>query len=172
MSDAPADQRVYAFIDLHGNPVPYDGVSPVKWRQAAYVLVVRDGRDGDGKVLMVEPLHTARWELPGGGVEVHELLVEGAARECYEETGYRFVPKSAAPFYVGEGFICWNPERGDYYHMIAAIFEGSVADEPGPSWTPDPAEIRRVAWLDPTELTTENTHPNFWTVLKRAGLVG
>src|SRR5206468_1369152 len=90
---APADrQRVYAFIDLHGNPVPYDGVSPLQWRLGAYVLVVRDDQ-----VLMVEPMHTARWELPGGGVEVHELLVEGAARECLEETGYRFVAASVSP---------------------------------------------------------------------------
>jgi len=100
-------ERVYAYVDLHGRPIPYDGVSPVRWRQAAYVQVVRDG-----KVLMVEPLHTKRWELPGGGVEVQELLVEGATRECLEETGYRFVARSVSPFYVGEGFVCWNPERG------------------------------------------------------------
>ena len=34
-----------------GEQVPYDGVSPVTWRIASYVLVTRD----DGKVLVIEP---------------------------------------------------------------------------------------------------------------------
>jgi 8-oxo-dGTP pyrophosphatase MutT (NUDIX family) len=98
-------------------------------------------------------------------------MVDGAARECLEETGYGFVSASAEPFYVGEGFVCWNPERGVYYHMIGAVFRGAVDDEPDPTRPPDPAEIRRVAWLDPADLTIQNTHPNFWTVLQRAGLI-
>ena len=56
--------------------------------------------------------------------------------------------------------------------MIAAIFDGTVEGEPDASWTSAAHEILRVAWLDPAELTTENTHPNFWTVLEQAGLVG
>lgn len=34
-----------------GEQIPYDGVSPVTWRIASYVLVTRD----DGKVLVIEP---------------------------------------------------------------------------------------------------------------------
>ena len=140
-----AGRPVYSFIDQFGNPMPYDGVSPLRWRVGAYVLAIRTGR-----VLMVEPPHTSLWELPGGGVEVHELMVDGAARECLEETGYRFVAASAEPFYVGEGFVCWNPEQGVYYHMIGAVFRGAVDGEPDPTRPHDPTEIRRVAWFDPT----------------------
>jgi 8-oxo-dGTP diphosphatase len=156
---------IRAFVDTDGRPVPYDGVSPVSWRVGAYALVVRGGR-----VLMVEPRHTLLWELPGGGVEARELLAEGAARECYEESGYRFIPDGAAPYHVGEGFVCWVPERG-MWHVLAAVFRGTVEGDADPSWEADADEIGRVAWIDPAALTTENTHPNFWPVLRSAGLL-
>lgn len=55
-------------------------------RLAAYAVIV-DDRD---RVLLAlwnesdEPL----WTLPGGGVELHETVEEGAVRELREETGY------------------------------------------------------------------------------------
>jgi ADP-ribose pyrophosphatase YjhB (NUDIX family) len=49
---------------------------------------------------MIESLQSGRWELPGGGVEVHETLPEGAARECFEETGYRVVAVGPDPLHV------------------------------------------------------------------------
>jgi 8-oxo-dGTP diphosphatase len=54
-------------------------------RLAAYAVVVRDGQ-----VLLAlwnEEEHK-RWTLPGGGVELHETVEEGAVREVREETGY------------------------------------------------------------------------------------
>lgn len=54
-------------------------------RLAAYAVVVRDGQ-----VLLAlwnEP-QQKRWTLPGGGVELHETVEEGAIREVREETGY------------------------------------------------------------------------------------
>jgi 8-oxo-dGTP diphosphatase len=54
-------------------------------RLAAYAVVVRDGH-----VLLAlwnEP-ERRRWTLPGGGVELHESVEEGAVREVGEETGY------------------------------------------------------------------------------------
>lgn len=163
---ATAPPAVHAFLSSDGSPIPYDGASPVTWRLGAYVLVVRNGR-----VLMVEPTHTARWELPGGGVNVRELLAEGAARECYEETGYRFVACGFSPFYLGEGFVCWDSARG-VNHVIAAVFQGTVDGEVEVTWKPDPTEIRQVSWIDPADLNTDNTHPNFWPVLRYAELVG
>lgn len=157
-------RRVY--VDFHGNPVRYDTSIPVTWRLGAYALAVRDGN-----VLMVEGELTDRWELPGGAVEVHELLVEGAARECREETGYRFIATSPAPIHVGEQFVGWELNPTVYHHAVAVVFEGVVEEDADSSWSPDPNEIRRVHWVDPAELTTENTHPKDWPALQKAGLV-
>ncbi|HET7769997.1 MAG TPA: NUDIX hydrolase, partial [Chloroflexota bacterium] len=60
-------------------------------------------------------------ELPGGGVEPEEPLVEGAARECHEETGYRFIPSSLTPFHVEEAWF--RGSRGTHHHALIFIFQ-------------------------------------------------
>ncbi|GAB2888774.1 NUDIX domain-containing protein [Streptomyces mayteni] len=60
----------------------YDRSLPRK-RVAAGVLFL----DGDGRVLLVDPVYKEPWELPGGAVEENESPREGAAREVEEELG-------------------------------------------------------------------------------------
>ena len=96
------DARLYS--DTLGNRVAHDGVSPVSWRLSSYVVAVRDGA-----ILLVEPVWAERWELPGGEVELDESLLDGAIRECREETGHRFVPPVRARRYAASragGRIC------------------------------------------------------------------
>ena len=156
-------------VTLYSNPeggqVPYDGVSPVTWRVASYVLAVRDG-----KVLVIEPPWLGRWEPPGGRVEVHEGVLDAAVRECWEETGYRFVPASDDPLCIAE----WNylsPRDKSYQHSLMLAFHGTVEGEPDPAWQLDPSEVRTVCWIDPASLTRERTHGLLWKALRAAGLV-
>ena len=149
-----------------GDRMPYDGVSPVAWRIASYVLAVRD----DGKVLVIEPPELTRWEPPGGAVEMHESVVEAAIRECWEETGYRFTPSSDDPICILE----WNyisPSDKSYQHSLMLAFRGTVEDEPDPAWQIDPAEVRTVSWIDPERLTRERTHGLLLKAVRAAGLV-
>ncbi len=44
--------------------------------------------DGD-KVLLVKHTYLPGWHFPGGGVEPRETAESAAAREAFEETGYR-----------------------------------------------------------------------------------
>jgi ADP-ribose pyrophosphatase YjhB (NUDIX family) len=163
--------RGVTFWDPQGRPVAYDGTTPVVWRVAACALAVRDGR-----VLLVEPAGGGRWVLPGGGVEVYETLLEGAMRECREETGYRFVAADPAPVYVGELFFHWRqaapPTPGPrYWHALLAVFGGTVDGDADPDWKPDSDEVRRVWWVDPAALAPEQLQPHHWAALQRAGLV-
>ncbi|CAA9268212.1 MAG: hypothetical protein AVDCRST_MAG77-3775 [uncultured Chloroflexi bacterium] len=154
------------FVDPLGAEVPFDGTSPITWSLRANVLVVRDG-----KVLMVRqlPQWGGRWELPGGGVEVDEALVEGAARECHEETGYRFVASSPALVDVQEAW--WMGSHGMYHHGVIFVFRGDVAGDVDPDWTQDDGEIAQVAWIDPKDLTAATTRSLHWCALQKAGLV-
>ncbi len=154
------------FVDHLGAEVPLEGASPIGWYLAANVLVVRDGR-----VLMVRqpPEWGGRWELPGGGVEPGEALLEGAERECREETGHRFVASSPAPFCVEEAWF--RSSRGTFLHAIIFIFQGDVAGEIDPEWTQDHGEIVQVSWREPEEISEATTRLIHWPALQRAGLV-
>ncbi len=153
------------FVDPLGAEVPYDGASPIGWYLAANVLVVRDGR-----VLMVRqpPQWGGRWELPGGALEAGETLLEGAARECREETGYRFAAASPVPIHVEEA---WFGTRRGNHHAVVFVFQGEVAGDVDPGWTQDHGEIVQVAWIDPKDLSAATTRSIHWPALQKAGLV-
>ena len=93
-------------------------------RLAAYALIVDDRE----RALLAlwnesdEPL----WTLPGGGVELHETVEEGAVRELREETGYDVrlgrvlgVPRSDP---AGERTV----NRGGWFRGIRVVFEATI----------------------------------------------
>jgi 8-oxo-dGTP pyrophosphatase MutT (NUDIX family) len=166
VAERPTERAGRRFVDPLGAEAPHDGASPIGWYLAANVLVVRGG-----KVLLVRqpPAWGGRWELPGGGADPGGLLVEAAARECHEETGYQFVPWSAAPFHVEEAWL--RGSRGGYNHAVAFIFRGEAAGDVDPGWTQDHDEIVEIAWLDPRQLSAATTRALHWPALRKAGLV-
>lgn len=160
----PAESMLYS--NSFGEQAPYDGVSPITWRIASYVLATRD----DGKILTIEPPWISRLEPPGGVVEIGERVLDAAIRECWEETGYRFVPASDNPICIME----WNylsPGDKRFRHSLMLIFKGTVDGEQDPACQIDPSEVRTIAWVDPATLTREKTHGLLWKALQVAGLV-
>jgi 8-oxo-dGTP diphosphatase len=73
-------------------PDPAPHYTEYDTRLAAYAVVVRDPSTGSGDAEVLLALwneeERKRWTLPGGGVELHETVEEGAVREVREETGY------------------------------------------------------------------------------------
>lgn len=53
-------------------------------RTSAYGLYIKDD-----EILMVQDAWAKKWELPGGGIENTEEIVDGMAREFFEETGLK-----------------------------------------------------------------------------------
>jgi 8-oxo-dGTP pyrophosphatase MutT (NUDIX family) len=157
---------VTLFTNQLGEQRTYDGVSPVTWRIASYVLATRE----DGTVLAIEPPWRVRWEPPGGAVELDESVLDAAIRECWEETGYRFVPASEHPICILEhNYLA--PRDKSFQHSLMLAFQGTVDGEQDPTWELDPGEVKTIRWIDPTTLTRERTHGLLWKALQVAGLI-
>ncbi len=76
-------------------------------------------RDGDGRILMIEPTYKPDWVLPGGIVEQDEDPASGCARELREELGLDLP--------VGRLLVVdWTPRHGVWQDSLKFIFDGGV----------------------------------------------
>jgi 8-oxo-dGTP pyrophosphatase MutT (NUDIX family) len=115
--------------------------------------------DASSRVLMMmwqDPHDGSRlWEPPGGGIDPGETPIEAARRELTEETGLDPAAIVDRPLVVQRDTI-WNGKRfigpEEFY---LARYSG---EQPALNLTgllPDEQQnLRRHAWLNPSELTT------------------
>lgn len=154
------------FRDLHGNEHQRPADAPLEWRISCYTVVIRDGQ-----LLMTEPIWSPKRELPGGRVDIHteEPIIVGATRECLEETGFIFRPREESMQLVTENFFCF-PRFHRYYHALAFVVLGEVEND-DPISEPDPAEIKRVAWTNLSDITAETTQWMHYDALQKIGVI-
>lgn len=69
------------FHDADGEVVPYDG-SPLTWRVSVYGFIIHNHT-----LLLHKNQDEKLYDIPGGGVELHENLEEALKREALEEAG-------------------------------------------------------------------------------------
>jgi ADP-ribose pyrophosphatase YjhB (NUDIX family) len=77
--------------------------------------------DGD-RVVLVKRAHPplqAEWSIPGGVLEIGELVREAAIREAHEETGLTIEPGELLGVYDR---ILRNPENRVQYHYVLIDF--------------------------------------------------
>jgi 8-oxo-dGTP pyrophosphatase MutT (NUDIX family) len=76
------------------------------------------------------------WEVPAGRVEPGEESIDAAAREAWEETGWRPGPL--------RHLATWHPSNG----LSDQVFHAYLADGAVHTGDPvDPSESERVAWV-------------------------
>lgn len=77
-------------------------VDEMTWRPSVYGIVIHDGK------ILLSPQHGLGYDLPGGGMEMHETFMQTVIREVKEETGIDVKPISI----VGcqDSFFVWKPE--------------------------------------------------------------
>jgi 8-oxo-dGTP pyrophosphatase MutT (NUDIX family) len=97
-------------------------------------------------------------------------LLEGAVRECWEETGYRFSPGAEGPLLATESFFFLRSQNR-YCHSLAFTVTGTVEDRPDPAWRTDPQEIVTVAWVPVSTLSQESVYAMHWDALRHYQLV-
>jgi 8-oxo-dGTP diphosphatase len=93
--------------------------------------------DDGGRVLVTQRRDNAKWEPPGGVLELGESILDGVRREVHEETGFRVEPDRLTGVYK-------NMPRG----IVALVFRAHIT---GGTPTDTTKETVRLAWLPPAE---------------------
>jgi len=89
-------------------------------------------RDGDGRVLLVDPVYRDTWDLPGGAVEAEESPHAACRREVAEELGLDRPPGRVLA-------VDWVPSRPGRPEGLIVVYDGG---------TLSPAEIATLAVTD------------------------
>jgi 8-oxo-dGTP diphosphatase len=125
-----------------------------------------------GDVLLIhqmDPPESDRWDLPGGGLEPHETLMQGLAREIQEET-------SLIDFQVKELLTIvetyMQRRHGGTQHQLNIIYACAVPYRPSKLHS-DEAEVgeKGIQWLAVDSLTCNSCTTRAWKALQAAGVV-
>jgi len=150
------------FHDQYGNEYDIDDMSAVTWRVCAYAVIRNERKE----LLVLRPGWDARWELPGGGVEIGESVQAALEREILEETGYAVKRILERPIALGERWFV--TDDGKPRHALCLFFEAEIdSDRPRRPDIVNTAgradEVEAMAWkplADLTELTAHHViHP-------------
>jgi 8-oxo-dGTP diphosphatase len=89
-------------------------------------------RDGQGRVLLVNPVYKEKWDLPGGAVEAEESPHAACRREVAEELGLDRPPGRV----LAVDWVASRPERPE---GVIVVYDGGVLSE---------TEIKGIALAD------------------------
>lgn len=125
-----------------------------------------------GTVLMIHKMTGPQpdcWDLPGGGLQPGEPMIQALEREIQEETGLNNVRIENLLTIVEGFFPNW---QGKFLHSLSIIYKCSVEGEAIVYATGD-REVgsKGVQWLPIAELTPDICATRSWKALQAAGMV-
>jgi 8-oxo-dGTP pyrophosphatase MutT (NUDIX family) len=120
-------------------------------------------RDGQGRILLVDPDYKPDWDLPGGMIEANEPPLDGLLRELNEELSLQL-----APHHLTLSCIDWVSPHGPWDDSLMLIFDAGRLDDTQISrLQPDHDELKRYAFLNPDE-AAHRLRPYVWLRLEAA----
>jgi len=121
-------------------------IEQLKFRPSAYGVVVHDDQ-----VLLASGIHTHKYVLPGGGVELGERIESALKRELMEETGIKIAVGDL--LYAHDDFFYYDPTGHAfhsfmlYYHCTPLTFTLRADDEV------DDEDLEYPRWVPVADLT-------------------
>jgi len=103
--------------------------------EAVAALITND----QNEILMIQAYryatNTIEWEIPAGGIDKDESIIEAGKREVFEETGYE--TEDVTHFYT------YHPMNG-MANKVFNIIKGRASNHTGEF---DPNEVKSVSWI-------------------------
>ncbi len=115
------------------------------------------------------------WDLPGGGLNPGEPIIQALKREIQEETGLVNVTVEGLLTIVEGFFPNWH---GQLLHSLNIIYQCAIednavinSDSERRSHGDQEVGIKGVQWLSIAELTSNQCSTRSWKALQAAGFV-
>jgi 8-oxo-dGTP pyrophosphatase MutT (NUDIX family) len=129
---------------------PIETISPLKETVFSRMSPVVAGAaaviNSEGKILLMRRADDKLWVMPGGQMEVGESPAEAVARETYEETGIRCIPKALSGIYDSR---IWDTGRVQHVYKFTFWCEPVSEQAEAPSHSYETLEI---GWFDGSNL--------------------
>lgn len=107
------------------------------------------------------------WDLPGGGLNPGEPILQALQREIREETGLLNVRVESLLTIVEGFFPNWH---GQLLHSLNIIYKCAVEDKDIRNGDPE-VGIKGIRWLSIADIAPNSCSTRSWKALQAAGLV-
>lgn len=105
--------------------------------------------------MLVKPTWHDKWDLPGGGVEEGEQLLDALKREFTEETGFKIISLDSK--YIYKQLSNFYADDLDEYYENEAYYYNIREIEPSQEFQRNEKEISELKFLKIKELNKTNT---------------
>ena len=106
------------------------------------------------------------WDLPGGGLQPGEPILQALEREIKEETGISNFQVEEVLTVVEKFFPNWP---GKILHSLNIIYKCSVQGDPVLCASDPEVGSKGIQWLPVANLTADNCSTRSWKALQAAG---
>ena len=140
-------------VQRHYPPCPLIGVGVLVVEEKKILLVKREKDPGKG-----------RWSIPGGLLEVGELLEDGAKRETKEETGLDVEVDSLLD--VIDNIVRDDKGKVSYHYVLIDFLGHKIGGQLYPA-----TDVKEAQWVSIRDLDSLNTTRTLRRLVEKARLL-